>query len=73
MTATIRGQTAFMLAAAEGLMKNVKTLITAGADMNARDRGGKTALTYAKENDHGRLVKLLQSYGAIEGDLAKDK
>lgn len=54
-------------------MNNVRTLITAGADMNTRDRDGKTALTYAKENNHGRLVKLLQSYGAIEGDLAKDK
>ena len=54
-------------------VNNVRTLITAGADMNTRDRDGKTALTYAKENDHGRLVKLLQSYGAIEGDLAKYK
>lgn len=68
-----QGQTAFMFAATYGLMKNVRALITAGADMNARDRVGKTPLTYAKENDHGRLVKLLQSYGAIEGDVAKDK
>lgn len=68
-----QGQTAFMLAAAHGLMKNVRALITAGADMNARDRGGKTALTYAKEDDHGRVVKLLQSFGAIEGDVGMEK
>ena len=68
-----QGQTAFMLAAEQGLTKNVRALIIAGADMNARDHAGKTALTYAKENDHQRVVKLLQSFGAIEGDVVKEK
>ena len=34
--------------------------------MNARDRKRKTPLVYAKENGYDRVVKLLQSFGAIE-------
>ena len=55
-----------MLAASAGEIKNVRALIAAGADMNARDKENKTALSYAKENDHDRVVKLLLSYGAVE-------
>ena len=67
-----QGQTALMWAASCGLLKSVKALITSGADINARDSAGKTPLTYAKENRQSRLVKLLQSCGAIEGDVVKD-
>lgn len=60
------GATALMLAASEGLIKNVRALIAAGADMNACDKENKTPLSYAKENDHDRVVRLLLSYGAVE-------
>ncbi len=60
------GQTALMLAASTGEMKNVRALIAAGAHMNARDKENKTALSYGRENDHDRVVKLLLSYGAVE-------
>jgi len=60
------GQTALMLAASNGLIKNVRALIAAGADINARDKEDKTSLSYAKEYDHGKVIKLLLSYGAVE-------
>jgi hypothetical protein len=43
-------------------------LIQAGADINQRDKEGKSALTYAKENEHSAAVRLLISLGAIVFD-----
>ena len=48
------------------IIKNVRALIAAGADINARNKENKTPLNYAKENDQDRVVKLLLSYGAVE-------
>lgn len=63
------GQTALMNAATSGHLANVRALIRAGADMNARDKVGKTVLDYAIENNQEKVIKLLQSYGAVEGDV----
>ena len=63
---TDSGETALMLAASLGHIKNVRALIAAGADVNARDKENKMPLNYAKENDHDRIVKLLLSHGAVE-------
>jgi len=60
------GQSALMLAAGDGLVNNIRLLIQAGADINQRDKEGKTALTYAKENEHSAAIRLLISLGAIE-------
>ena len=47
-------------------MKLIEQLITRGADVNARNSGGHTALYYAleKEKSDGRLVDLLIENGA---------
>ncbi|MEP6637576.1 MAG: ankyrin repeat domain-containing protein, partial [Acidobacteriota bacterium] len=63
------GKTALMIAAGNGHLANVRSLIRAGADMNARDKEGKTVLDCAIENNQERVIKLLQSYGAVEGDV----
>jgi hypothetical protein len=59
------GQTALMRAASNDQLANVRAVIRAGADMNARDKEGQTPLDYAIEENHERVIKLLQSYGAI--------
>lgn len=61
------GQTALMLAASNDQLANLRALIRAGADMNARDNEGKTTLDYAIKEDREKIIKLLQSYGAITG------
>jgi hypothetical protein len=58
------GLTALMRAASEGLVNNVRALILAGADVNARDREGKTVWIHAMDNDHAPVLRLLRSYGA---------
>jgi ankyrin repeat protein len=67
------GQTGLMMLREEGTSDIAWDLINAGADMNARDKDCKAVLDYAKENDHEKVVKLLQSYGVLEGDAAKEK
>ena len=62
------GKTALMIAASANQVANIRALIRAGADMNARDIEGKTALDYAIENEHDKIVKLLQTYGALTGE-----
>jgi hypothetical protein len=66
------GQTALLLATSNDQIANIRALIRAGADMNARDKEGKTALDYAIKEDHEKIIKLLQSYGAITGEKPKD-
>jgi ankyrin repeat protein len=55
-----------MLAASEGLVNNVRTLILAGADFNGRDLEGKTPWIHALENEHKAVLRLLRSYGVNE-------
>jgi ankyrin repeat protein len=51
-------------AAEKGDIKKVKALIKAGADVNAKDKEGGTALMYAKNEGHGDIVKILKAAGA---------
>ncbi|MHC4088460.1 MAG: ankyrin repeat domain-containing protein [Planctomycetota bacterium] len=41
-------------------------LIARGADLSIRDRGGRTALRWAKHGRHKEIVELLQEHGAEE-------
>jgi ankyrin repeat protein len=60
------GETALMKAAAEGLVNNVRALILAGANVNARDKKGKSALMYATDANEAAVARLLKAHGAIE-------
>jgi len=51
-------------AAADGEIEQVKSLISKGADINAKDKLGKTALHYASEKGYTEVVKLLLAEGA---------
>ena len=44
----------------------VKTLLAAGADVNVKDKNGKTALKLAKEAGNTKIVELLKQAGAKE-------
>ncbi|MEI0608062.1 ankyrin repeat domain-containing protein, partial [Brachyspira pulli] len=39
-------------------------LIESGADINAKDKNGKTALDYAKEKNNSKIEQLLITKGA---------
>ncbi len=39
-------------------------LVNAGADINIKDKYGKTALSYASERGHQNIVKILKAAGA---------
>jgi hypothetical protein len=56
------GQTALMLAAENGNDESVKALLEAGADVNRKDREGKTAWDSADNDD---IRSMLETYGAI--------
>ena len=61
------GETPLMLAAGNGYVNNVRTLLLAGADVNAKSKKGKTALNYARDNHEEAVIRLLNSYGAVQG------
>ena len=50
---------AFIIAAEDGLNSVVQNLITAGADVDAVDRDGLTALMLASANGHDSVVQTL--------------
>jgi ankyrin repeat protein len=52
------------IAAGEGRSDVVRYLLAEGADVNAREKLGETALTEATHNGHVALVKELLSHGA---------
>jgi ankyrin repeat protein len=58
--------TALMWAAAYGKLDSVKLLIARGADVDAKDNRGKTALTIAIEEKQGAVVDALRAAGARE-------
>jgi ankyrin repeat protein len=60
------GQTALMWAAQQNRPLLLKALITAGADVNARDRHGDTALQIAAHAHLDEIVTLLKQSGARE-------
>lgn len=49
-----------------GDIEAVRSLIVKGADVNAKDKKGKTAMMYAAEKGHIQIVKLLKRHGAKE-------
>jgi ankyrin repeat protein len=44
-----------------------RALVRSGADLNAQDKDGWTALDYAYSSDRERIIKQLLSYGAVTG------
>jgi len=50
----------------DGDLEKVKQLLENGADVNAKDKDGLTALMYASYNGHKEVVELLKSYSAEE-------
>ena len=57
-------RTALLDAAKKGDAETVKALIDAGADINAKDNDGQTAISYATENGYAETVKALIDAGA---------
>lgn len=57
--------TGLMIAAREGNLDGIRVLAAAGADFNAQDGHGKTALGWAMQDpDNYRAAKLLKELGA---------
>ncbi|HZO99319.1 MAG TPA: ankyrin repeat domain-containing protein, partial [Terriglobia bacterium] len=58
------GSTPLMIAAMHGIPVIVQALLAQGADVNAKDKEGATALAIATERKKTEVVKLLQQAGA---------
>jgi ankyrin repeat protein len=58
------GNTALILACMYGNIEIAQTLINHGADINRANKSHKTALDYARENGHTKIVELLERSGA---------
>ena len=56
------GVTALMIASAGSHESCVRALLEAGADKDAENEDGKTALTYATESGHEAVVTLLSGW-----------
>ena len=54
--------TALMFAAAEGLTPNVKLLLDNGADTAPKDIDGDTAASFAAQNGHTQVAKMIEEY-----------
>jgi len=54
-----RGVSVLQIAAHEGLLLVVESLLDAGADINAQDPAGDTALHYAMAAEHQGIIDLL--------------
>ena len=59
------GKTALMLAALIRHADTVKLFVEKGADVNIRDKGGRTALSLAKEFGRINIAQILVDAGAI--------
>ena len=55
------GWTALIWAAKEGHYENVKILLHAGSDVSIMDKTGKSAMDWARENNHWQIAEFLQS------------
>ena len=63
----VSGETPLMHAAKKGFVDVAKLLFGGGADIHIKDKGGRTALDYAKRIGNAELVSLLQ-----KAELASD-
>ena len=70
--ADINKNTPLVLVAAEGNYYVAEALITHGANINAIDKEGGTALMAALFNDHEKIAKLLIEKGACVNKFGKD-
>lgn len=61
--ATHKGATALMLACKNGHYEVALTLITAGADINAKDINDKSVSQYAAEGGNAKIMELLLAQG----------
>ena len=61
-----QGQTALMIASGRGYTEVVKLLLDKKADPNMRDFTGRSALSYAKQNNRGAVDAMLRRAGAKE-------
>ncbi len=66
----VRGEeddvTPLVKASVEGQYRVVEVLLNQKADVNARDRDGKTALHWALKFSHNRVAQLLKDHGGTE-------
>jgi ankyrin repeat protein len=62
----VDGRTPLMIAVRMGNIQVCQVLLTKGADVNAKDSEGKTALKLARERDNAKVIELLQLAGAKE-------
>jgi ankyrin repeat protein len=53
----LKGYTALMMAAFHGDLDNVKALLAAGADLNAKNNLDDTALSLAKKEDVAAVLR----------------
>ncbi|KAI0270169.1 ankyrin repeat-containing domain protein [Russula aff. rugulosa BPL654] len=58
------GGTPLHVASACGAPEVVRLLLEHGADIEAKDKNGKTALQEAAENERDKVVELLREHGA---------
>jgi len=62
-------RTALHIAAAEGNLSTVQLLISAGADVLAKDRWGHTPIDGAHESTHKEIMAALRTAGTNNGDM----
>jgi cytohesin len=70
LTDQIHGQTPLHVAADEGDAEAAAALIAHGADVNAKDRKGRTPADYATANGNAALAAYLSTPGGAPGSLA---
>lgn len=61
---TVEQWSALMFAAAEGQTEVVRILLTNRADPSLKDKDGETALDFAQNNNHSKVISLLQNKGS---------
>ncbi len=63
------GQTGLILAAKNGSTEIVRSLVRAGADLNATDNEWKTALFWSRNKGHAAITSILLDAGAVNQPL----
>ena len=60
------GRTALMIASDEGYIEMAELLIQSGASVSAIDNNEKTALTFAIESGHAKMIELLEKNNEVK-------